>query len=138
MEAGRIDEAIRYAKENHVVLVLKGAPTVIAVPDGRAWVNSTGNPGMAAGGMGDTLTGIIAAFIGQGLSAEEAAVTGVYLHGLAGDLLAEKMPVGYTAGDVARMIPLARKRLLKDEALYKVFPLSPYQPLCLCRDRLWV
>ena len=52
VEAGRIDEAIRYAKENHVVLVLKGAPTVIAVPDGRAWVNSTGNPGMAAGGMG--------------------------------------------------------------------------------------
>lgn len=113
VEAGRIDEAIRYAKENHVVLVLKGAPTVIAVPDGRAWVNSTGNPGMAAGGMGDTLTGIIAAFIGQGLSAEEAAVTGVYLHGLAGDLLAEKMPVGYTAGDVARMIPLARKKVIE-------------------------
>ena len=113
VEAGRIDEAIRYAKENHVVLVLKGAPTVIAVPDGRAWVNSTGNPGMAAGGMGDTLTGIIAAFIGQGLSAEEAAVAGVYLHGLAGDLLAEKMPVGYTAGDVARMIPLARKKVIE-------------------------
>lgn len=113
VEAGRIDEAIRYARENHVVLVLKGAPTVIAVPDGRAWVNSTGNPGMAAGGMGDTLTGIIAAFIGQGLSAEEAAVAGVYLHGLAGDLLAEKMLVGYTAGDVARMIPLARKKVIE-------------------------
>ena len=99
--------------KRQVVLVLKGAPTVIAVPDGRAWVNSTGNPGMAAGGMGDTLTGIIAAFIGQGLSAEEAAVAGVYLHGLAGDLLAEKMPVGYTASDVARMIPLARKKVIE-------------------------
>lgn len=62
---------------------------------------------------GSTLTGIIAAFIGQGLSAEEAAVAGVYLHGLAGDLLAEKMPVGYTAGDVARMIPLARKKVIE-------------------------
>ena len=62
IEDGRIDEAIRFAVENHVVLVLKGAPTVTAMPDGSAYVNTTGNPGMATGGMGDTLTGIIAAW----------------------------------------------------------------------------
>lgn len=113
VEAGRINEAIRYAEENHVVLVLKGAPTVIAVPDGRSMGEFHGKSGHGCRWYGDTLTGIIAAFIGQGLSAEEAAVAGVYLHGLAGDLLAEKMPVGYTAGDVARMIPLARKKVVE-------------------------
>lgn len=109
IEACRIDEARKFAKEQGVVLVLKGVPTVTALPDGRAWVNTTGNPGMATGGMGDTLTGVIAALAGQGLSAEEAAAAGVYLHGLAGDILAEKTPVGYTAGDLARALPLARK-----------------------------
>lgn len=113
VEAGRIDVAREYAKEHGVVLVLKGAPTVTALPDGRAWVNSTGNPGMASGGMGDTLTGIIAALAGQGLSPADAAACGVYLHGLAGDLLAEKTPVGYTASDVAKYVGLARKRVLE-------------------------
>lgn len=113
IEEKRIDAAAAFAKENNVVLVLKGAPTVVATPDGNVWVNPTGNPGMAAGGMGDTLTGIIAALIGQGLSLEEAAVAGVYLHGLAGDMLAQKMSVGYTAGDVARTIPLARKKVME-------------------------
>lgn len=117
IEEERIDCAVRYAAENHVVLVLKGAPTVVALPDGRSFVNSTGNPGMAAGGMGDTLTGIIAALAGQGMSAAEAAVAGVYLHGLAGDRLAEKKPVGFTASELAREIPLARASLLAcDEA----------------------
>lgn len=111
IEDRRIDAAIDYAKKNGVVLVLKGAPTVTALPDGRAWVNPTGNPGMAAGGMGDTLTGIIAAMAGQGMNPGDAAACGVCLHGLAGDILAEKTPVGYTAGDVARMVGLARERI---------------------------
>lgn len=112
IEARRIDVARDYAKAHGVVLVLKGAPTVTALPNGRAWVNSTGNPGMASGGMGDTLTGIIGALAGQGLTPEDAAACGVYLHGLAGDILAEKTPVGYTASDVARCVGLARKEVL--------------------------
>lgn len=113
IEDGRIDEAIRFAVENHVVLVLKGAPTVTAMPDGSAYVNPTGNPGMATGGMGDTLTGIIAALAGQGMNASGAALAGVYLHGLAGDMAAEKAPVGYRASDLAKLIPAARAEVMK-------------------------
>lgn len=113
IEDGRIDEAIRFAVENHVVLVLKGAPTVTAMPDGSAYVNPTGNPGMATGGMGDTLTGIIAALAGQGMNASGAALAGVYLHGLAGDMSAEKTPVGYRASDLAKLIPAARAEVMK-------------------------
>ncbi len=112
IEAARVDYAISFAKENQVTLVLKGAPTVTALPDGRAYVNTTGNPGMATGGMGDTLTGIIAAMAGQGLPAGEAAALGVYLHGLAADLLAEETPVGYSASQVAKMVPKARAQVL--------------------------
>lgn len=113
IEDGRIDEAIRFAVENHVVLVLKGAPTVTAMPDGSAYVNPTGNPGMATGGTGDTLTGIIAALAGQGMNASGAALAGVYLHGLAGDMAAEKTPVGYRASDLAKLIPAARAEVMK-------------------------
>ena len=113
IEDGRIDEAIRFSVENHVVLVLKGAPTVTAMPDGSAYVNPTGNPGMATGGMGDTLTGIIAALAGQGMNASGAALAGVYLHGLAGDMAAEKTPVGYRASDLAKLIPAARAEVMK-------------------------
>lgn len=112
IEQHRIDMAASYARENQVILVLKGAPTVTAAPDGRIAVNSTGNPGMASGGMGDTLTGIIAALCGQGLDVWESAVLGVYLHGLAGDIQAERHTVGFTASDVARTVPIARERLL--------------------------
>lgn len=112
IEERRIDAAREYAEAHRVVLVLKGAPTVTALPDGRAWVNPTGNPGMASGGMGDTLTGVIAALLGQGLSAEDAAACGVYLHGLAGDILAETVPVGYTASELARAVPAARRRVM--------------------------
>jgi len=112
-EEHRIDAAKDFAVKNHCVLVLKGAPTVAASPDGRVWVNSTGNPGMATGGMGDTLTGIIAALSGQGCPPEEAAAAGVYLHGLAGDILAEETPVGYTAGMVALAVPRAREAVLE-------------------------
>lgn len=77
-------------------------------------MNETGNPGMATGGMGDTLTGIIAALVGQEMDPEPAAICGVYLHGLAGDLLAKETPVGYTASDVARMVPRAREMVTGD------------------------
>lgn len=113
-ERERIDGAIAFAMERGVTLVLKGMPTVIAAKDGFAYVNVTGNPGMATGGMGDTLTGIIAALAGQEMDPEPAAICGVYLHGLAGDLLARETPVGYTASDVARMVPRARKMVTGD------------------------
>ena len=70
-------------------------------------MNTTGNPGMATGGMGDTLSGVIAALIGQDAGVVNAAYGGVYLHGLAGDLLAKETPIGYTAGDLAKKIPEA-------------------------------
>ena len=97
-----------------MVLVLKGAPTVVALPDGMAWINPTGNPGMAAGGMGDTLTGIIASLAGQGLDAEKAAVAGVYLHGYAGDILRESADDGYTASDLTCKLPEAKRRVVTE------------------------
>lgn len=103
VQQDRIGSAIRYAKEHGVVLVLKGARTVTALPDGRAYVNGTGNPGMATGGSGDVLAGVIASLLGQGLPAGEAAALGVYLHGTAGDRAAQLRPGGpasLLAGDI--------------------------------------
>ena len=106
-EDTRIDAAISFAKKTKTTVVLKGAPTVTADCFGFAYVNTTGNPGMATGGMGDTLSGVIAALIGQDAGVVNAAYGGVYLHGLAGDLLAKETPIGYTAGDLAKKIPEA-------------------------------
>ncbi len=78
-----------FASKHKVVVVLKGAYTGIASPDGAYWFNTTGNPGMATGGSGDVLTGLITGLLAQGISTLDAALTGVYLHGLAGDLAAE-------------------------------------------------
>jgi len=85
------------------VIVLKGAGTLIQGADGACWRNPSGNPGLAAPGMGDTLAGIIAALIAQGLNAERAACLGVWLHGAAGDALRQEIGgmVGITAGEVA-------------------------------------
>ncbi len=85
VQANRIDISRAFAEERGVVLVLKGAGTVIAAPDGRVFVNPTGNAGMASGGMGDVLTGVIGGFLAQGLAPLDSARLGVYLHGLAGD-----------------------------------------------------
>lgn len=115
IEARRIDCAREYASAHRAVLVLKGAPTVTALPDGTAWVNPTGNPGMASGGMGDTLTGVIASLAGQGMPPGDAAACGVYLHGLAGDIAAEETPVGFTASDAAAALPAARARVTAQE-----------------------
>jgi len=84
----RLERAREAAREHQCVMVLKGHYTFIAMPGGKGYFNSTGNPGMAKGGSGDILTGILTALLSQGYSAGEAAILGVYLHGLAGDLAA--------------------------------------------------
>lgn len=95
----------QYAQEWGHVVVLKGAPTIVALPDGEGAINSTGNAGMATAGMGDVLTGIIAGLIAQGLPCQFAAQAGVYLHGLAGDLAAAGGQRGLMARDVLHRIP---------------------------------
>ena len=86
----------------------------MADPKGNMAVNQTGNPGMATGGTGDILTGIIAALMGQGFSSWDAARFGVYLHGLAGDLAAKKIgPVSLTAGDLLEFLPLAIRKTIR-------------------------
>ncbi|MCY3765059.1 MAG: NAD(P)H-hydrate dehydratase [Gemmatimonadetes bacterium] len=105
-----IGSAQTIAGQAGVIVVLKGAPTIVAVPGGRTYVNPSGNAGMASGGSGDVLTGIIAALIGQGLDPETAACLGVYMHGLAGDLCAEPAAkAGLIAGDIAAALPNARR-----------------------------
>ena len=97
-----------FAGEFDATLVLKGAPTVVALGDGRVAVNSTGNAGMATAGSGDVLTGIIAGLMAQGLGVEAAACLGVYVHGRAGDRAAERLGEwGMRAGDIADEIALA-------------------------------
>ena len=104
-----------FARTCGVHVVLKGAATVIAHPDGSVHVNSTGNSGMASGGMGDVLTGLIAGFIGQGHPAERAANLGVYLHGRAADHLFEgRGPFGFLATEVMDRIPEEINLLMKN------------------------
>jgi NAD(P)H-hydrate epimerase len=96
-------------------VVLKGARTLIAHPDGAVYINPTGNPGMASGGMGDVLTGALAGLIAQGMRAELAARTAVYLHGAAADHLARCVgPWGYLAGEVINALPGQIAALLAD------------------------
>jgi ADP-dependent NAD(P)H-hydrate dehydratase / NAD(P)H-hydrate epimerase len=106
VQKDRIGCARRFAEEFNVHVVLKGAGTVIAQPDGRVFINPTGNPGMASGGMGDVLTGMIAGFVVQGFPIEAAIQAGVFLHGAAADALERNYgPVGYLASDVMGAIP---------------------------------
>ena len=112
VQKDRIHCARNFAQQFNVHVVLKGARTVVAHPDGRVFINPTGNPGMASGGMGDVLTGIIAGFIAQNHSPELAAHAGVYLHGAAADALSKnKGPFGYLATDVVKALPEAIKTL---------------------------
>ncbi|HIV85205.1 MAG TPA: NAD(P)H-hydrate dehydratase [Candidatus Monoglobus merdigallinarum] len=100
--------ALRFAEEFGVITVLKGRRTVTASPDGRVCVNSSGNSGMATGGMGDVLSGVIASFWGQGAEAFEAAALGAFVHGVAGDLAASDIGErGILASDLAQRLPEA-------------------------------
>jgi NAD(P)H-hydrate epimerase len=100
--------AREFAKRYRVIVVLKGHETVVASFDGTVYVNETGNPGMASGGCGDVLTGMIVGLLGQQLALFDAARLGVYLHGLAGDLAAkDRGEIGLIASDLVDRIPLA-------------------------------
>lgn len=107
MPEDREKAASTFAEKTNAVLVLKGHQTVVT--DGqRLYVNTTGNPGMATGGSGDVLTGVIAALVGQRMGLFDAAVLGAYVHGMAGDLSAEKFgQVGMIATDIIDMLPAA-------------------------------
>ena len=114
LEKDRISTAQKFANEHDLTLVFKGAPTVTGCPNGDVWINSTGNPGMATGGMGDVLTGIIAGLMAQGVSSERAAALGVYIHGLAGDIAAEAFGMhGLIASDVLKSVPQAISSLIQ-------------------------
>lgn len=102
-----------YAVKNRVIVILKGAHTSIALPDGRMYFNSTGNPGMAKGGSGDVLTGMLTAFLAQGYTDEAASVMAVYLHGAAGDELALLTGnLSLTAQAIIDFIPIVTRKLL--------------------------
>lgn len=108
----RKDIALKFASEYNTVLVLKGYKTIVAEPGGEYYINETGNPGMATGGSGDVLTGMIASFIGQGLDPFTASILGVHFHGLAGDLaLKEKGALSLIATDLLNKLPDVLKTL---------------------------
>ncbi len=110
----RIEVARQFARSYGVHLILKGARTLIAAPDGRVAINGSGNPGMASGGMGDVLTGVLTALLGHGLPPWQACQLGVFVHGLAGDLVvADKGEIGMQAGDVVESLPYAFQQLMQ-------------------------
>jgi ADP-dependent NAD(P)H-hydrate dehydratase / NAD(P)H-hydrate epimerase len=119
IESNRLEAARKaialFANDHHATaLVLKGAGSITVDGHGTAFINTTGNPGMASGGMGDVLSGVIGALLCQGMAPLQAAVTGVFLHGRAADLLLQERGIGYLAGEVAAAMPLARKLFQED------------------------
>ena len=103
-----IQKAKALATENGITVVVKGAPTVTIAPDGTMYVNTTGNPGMATGGSGDVLTGMVLALLAQGYKSEQAALIAVYIHGLAGDIAARELSMtAMTSADIAGHLPQA-------------------------------
>ncbi len=117
IEASRIGSALHFAEEQGVTVILKGARTVIATPKGDLFINTTGNPYMASGGMGDALSGIVAALASQGLSPTDASCAGVFLHGMSADLLVRKFPMSpVSATDVIENIREALQKTLGEPA----------------------
>jgi len=115
VQRDRIATVRQFATAWHAHVVLKGAGSAIGLPDGTVVLNPTGNPGMASGGTGDVLTGILGAFLARGLSADDALVSAVYLHGLAGDVAAERHgQESLIAGDVIEGLPEAFRRIRGD------------------------
>ncbi len=116
IQADRIGAAQKAAREWGQVVILKGAYTVIAAPDGRTAINPFANPGLATAGSGDVLAGAVVGFLAQGLEPFEAALLGAYIHGLAGELAREELgDAGMVAGDLLPLLPKAIKRLGRKE-----------------------
>lgn len=112
IQLSRAEHAEKFAVSHGCYVVLKGARSVVAAPDGRVFINPTGNPGMSSGGMGDVLTGVISGLISQKYSPLQACVLGTFVHGLSGDIASkEKGPSGITATDVADSVPRALKQV---------------------------
>lgn len=112
VERERLKVAQKFSVTFRITLVLKGARTIVALPSGEVFVNITGNPGMASGGTGDVLTGLLTSLIGQGLSVGDASLLGVYLHGLAGDRAAKNVgEAALTATDLIKELPGTLKAL---------------------------
>ncbi|NOZ23921.1 MAG: NAD(P)H-hydrate dehydratase [Planctomycetes bacterium] len=115
VQSNRVKTAMVFAERYDTIVVLKGHETIVTDGD-RMFVNPTGNPGMATGGAGDVLTGMIAALIAQGLDTFEASALGVYAHGLAGDLAAKKLgQISMIATDIVEALPGAFQELVRTE-----------------------
>ena len=114
INSDRLGTAREFSKEYNCITVLKGARTVIASPDGTAYINATGNANLASGGSGDVLSGMITGFISQSLSPVDAAIVGVYLHGLAADIYTEtENQFSLSASDLLEYVPKAITKLTK-------------------------
>ena len=108
----RLAKQLALARQLKSIVIVKGAHSAVATPEGDVIFNCTGNPGMATGGTGDVLTGVLTGLLAQGYPAREAALLGVYLHGLAGDIaVREKGLHGLIAGDLIEYLPNAIKTL---------------------------
>lgn len=113
IQSKRLEYTLQFAKEKNVILVLKGAGTLVATPDGQVYINGTGNAGMATAGAGDVLTGVIAGFVAQGYSLKQAAIMGVAFHAKAGDIVANLYGIeGVTASKIMRYIGPAIQEII--------------------------
>jgi NAD(P)H-hydrate epimerase len=112
IENNRIETALTFAKKTNTCLVLKGVPTVTASPEGQVFINSSGNQGMATAGTGDVLTGLIASFMAQKMLPQDAAVAGVYMHGLFGDAAAARKGTrSLVASDMINIMPAVLRNI---------------------------
>jgi NAD(P)H-hydrate epimerase len=104
---------MQFAKEKNVIIVLKGAGTIVATPEGSVYINGTGNAGMATAGSGDVLTGVIAGFVAQGYSLKQSAIMGVAFHAKAGDIVANLYGIeGVSASKIMRYIGPAIQEII--------------------------
>ena len=119
VQANRIEVATQFSKKYNTYLVLKGSRSLVSTPDGKLYINPTGNPSMATGGTGDVLTGVIGGFLAQGYKPDDAAILGVFIHGLAGDILTEEIgSPGILASELANKIPKTLQNFSKFEINY--------------------
>lgn len=113
IQNNRMHVTTEFARRHSILLLLKGAPSLIGTAEGSIYINPTGNPGMATGGSGDVLTGIIAGLAAQGISLQNAAIAGAFIHGHSGDLFSEKeTQTNLIAGDLLRCLPDSLKQIL--------------------------